>query len=107
MEEQYASGNWMVTPGREEDFKARWIEFLEWTRECADGLAAARLIQDAEAPRHFISFASWESGQALQSWRSLPGFASRLTACRELCDDFRGSNYTLAAEIRGTALTSG
>ena len=28
-----------------------------------------------------------------------PEFAERLSACRALCDEFRGSSYTLAAVV--------
>jgi heme-degrading monooxygenase HmoA len=99
MSEELASGNWCVRQGREEQFVARWAEFLEWTRSAAPGLRSARLIRDREDPRHFISFADWDSADAMASWRSLPGFAEHLGACRELCDDFRGSSYTLAAAV--------
>ena len=99
MSEEFASGNWCVSPGREEEFVARWTEFLEWTRAAAPGLGSARLIRDAEDPRHFISFATWENAEAMQQWRSLPGFADHLSACRALCGDFRGSSYSLAAAV--------
>src|SRR6266508_5283917 len=97
--DHYASGDWVVTAGSEAEFLARWREFLGWTRAAAPGLQWARLIQDADNPRHFISFASWESLEALRSWRSLPEFASKLGACRALCDDFRGGNYLVVATV--------
>jgi len=97
--DHYASGNWVVTAGNEAEFMARWTEFLGWTREAAPGLRWARLIQDAENPRHFISFASWESLEALRSWRSLPEFPSKMGACRALCDDFRGGDYTVVVTV--------
>jgi heme-degrading monooxygenase HmoA len=99
MSDQFASGNWVVRQGGESEFVARWTEFLEWTRACAPGLVSAQLIQDSDDPRHFISFASWESVETMQTWRSLPAFRDRLSACRELCDDFRGSSYTVAAKV--------
>jgi heme-degrading monooxygenase HmoA len=97
----YASGNWIVKHGSQEDFVARWTEFLEWTRERAPGLASAQLIQDSEDPSHFISFAGWESAEAMARWRELPEFATWLAACRALCEDFRGSSYRLAAAAAG------
>jgi heme-degrading monooxygenase HmoA len=99
MSDQFASGNWVVNDGRENEFVLRWTEFLKWTRESARGLRSAHLIQDADNPRHFISFASWESSEAMASWRSLPDFATKLGACRALCEDFRGSSYTVAATV--------
>jgi heme-degrading monooxygenase HmoA len=99
MTNQYASGNWIVNRGSEKEFIARWISFLEWTRASAPGLQSARLIQDADDSRHFISFASWDSAESMKTWRSQPEFARMLGACRELCDDFRGADYSLAAAV--------
>jgi quinol monooxygenase YgiN len=96
---RYASGNWIVGRGREKEFIERWTEFLVWTRASSAGLRSAHLIRDLEDPRHFISFADWESGEAMQSWRSLPDFARMLGTCRALCDDFRGSSYSVAATM--------
>jgi heme-degrading monooxygenase HmoA len=97
--DHYGSGNWVVTDGNEAEFIARWTEFLTWTREAAPGLGWARLIQDGDNPRHFISFASWKSLEALRSWRSLPEFPSKMGACRSLCDDFRGGDYTVVVTV--------
>ena len=99
MSESYASGNWVVNRGREEEFVSRWVEFLEWTRASARGLRAAHLIQESDEPRHFISFASWDSAEAMQAWRSSAEFGKRLSACRALCDEFRGSSYREAASV--------
>ncbi len=97
MENDFASGNWVVRAGCEDEFVARWTEFLQWTRAAAPGLHSVHLIRDLEDSRHFVSVASWDSADAMQRWRSVPEFAERLAACRALCDDFRGSSYTLAA----------
>jgi heme-degrading monooxygenase HmoA len=96
----YASGSWYVTGGSEEDFVSGWTEFLDWTRESAAGFRYARLIRDSGDPRHFISFAGWESAEGMDHWRSLPAFTDHLDRCRALCDDFRGSSYTLVASVR-------
>jgi len=95
----YASGTWIVTKGREEEFVRRWTEFLQWTRSTFDELGTAQLIRDEESPGHFVSFATWKSVETLRDWRSRPEFAERLSACRALCDEFRGSSYTLAAVV--------
>lgn len=99
MADNCASGNWVVSRGREKEFIERWIEFLEWTRAHAHGLQSAQLIQEADEPSHFISFAGWESAEAMKTWRSLPEFSTKLSACRDLCEDFRGSSYTVAATV--------
>ena len=96
-----SSGNWVVKAGSEDEFIARWTDFLKWTRESAKGLGSASLIRASDNPRQFISFAEWDTLESLNAWRSLPDFASKLGPCRALCDDFNGKNYTLAATISG------
>ncbi len=93
----YASGNWVVQPGHDTEFVARWKEFLGWTRETAAGFRWAILIRDQAEASHFISLAGWSSNEELQRWKSLPAFAEKLGACRAHCDAFRGSNYELMA----------
>lgn len=99
MNNPYASGNWVVTPGCETRFVERWTEFLEWTRSSFTELESARLIQDGEDSRHFVSFASWNSADAMKIWRSRPEFDEKFGACRALCDDFRGNSFILAAMV--------
>ena len=56
-----------MSAGREEEFVARWSAFLEWSRVSAPGLRSARLIRDAEDPRHFVSFAAWDGAEAINA----------------------------------------
>ena len=96
-----SSGNWIVRAGSEDQFIARWTDFLEWTRDNAKGLVSASLVRASNNPSHFISFADWDSLESLTAWRSTPEFAAKLGACRALCDGFEGANYTLAVSISG------
>jgi heme-degrading monooxygenase HmoA len=98
--QSWASGDWKVRKGSEEEFIKRWKVFLEWTKASAPGFLGARLIRDGQEPAHFVSFAEWDSDEARQHWRGLPDFASKMGACRALCDEMRGSDYELAAEVR-------
>jgi heme-degrading monooxygenase HmoA len=93
----YASGNWLVNEGSEEEFVSRWREFLEWTRDNAGGFQEATLIRDTADPRHFVSFARWDDDESQSAWRSLPEFPEKLGACRELCADFQGGAFRQAA----------
>ena len=97
--QSFASGNWTVAAGREDEFVARWTEFLQWTQASAPGFGRAALIRDVSDPRHFISFAEWENEESRRMWRTLPEFAARYAACKSLCDDFRGGDFTLAVSI--------
>jgi heme-degrading monooxygenase HmoA len=95
----YASGNWTVREGSEEDFIARWKGFLGWTRESQPGLISANLLRDEQNPRHFVSFAEWEDTGARERWRQSPEFEQKFTACRDLCDEFYGADYQRAAAV--------
>lgn len=95
----WASGNWVVISGKEDEFVARWIEFLEWAREETPGLVSASLIRDEADGRHFVSFAQWEGAEARTGWQTHNAFPQRLGACRALCDEFVGGNYRLAAQV--------
>jgi heme-degrading monooxygenase HmoA len=95
----FASGNWHVKEGREEEFIGRWLEFLRWTRSNAPGLLSASLIRESEEPRHFVSFARWDEAASRDAWRTLEGFPDKLGACRELCDDFEGGNFEQVASV--------
>ena len=99
MAEHYASGNWHVQEGKEDEFITRWTEFLEWTRKDHPALESARLIRDAGDLRHFISFAMWKDPDARAAWKESSGFAQRMGACRQLCDEFYGSDYESAVVI--------
>jgi heme-degrading monooxygenase HmoA len=99
MAEHYASGNWHVKAGNEDDFVARWTEFLRWTREAHPGLADANLIRDRKDGLHFVSFVDWQDPAARDAWKQSAGFMERFTACRELCEDFYGGDYDRVVSV--------
>ena len=96
---EYASGNWMVKAGSEDEFIARWQGWLSQSTKAIEGFGSARLLRDAEDPRHFLSYSNWASGAARDAWKSSPAFAAGLASCRELCDDFRGADYSETASV--------
>jgi heme-degrading monooxygenase HmoA len=96
---QYTSGNWLVKEGSEDDFIKRWTEFTDWTSKNSGGARSFFLIREDSNPRHFLSFGAWNDFAAVQQWRQSPEFAQRLGTCRELCDDFEASDYSLASEV--------
>jgi heme-degrading monooxygenase HmoA len=95
----YASGNWRVKEGSEEEFIARWHAWLTESSKTVDGFGSAHLLQDADDPRHFLSFSNWNDGGARDGWKTGPVFAKGLAGCRELCDDFQGADYSEAASV--------
>jgi len=93
MSDHYASGTWQVTPGCEDQFVQRWIEFLTWSRGSFPALVEAHLLRDLGAPGHFVSYAEWSSPADRETWKQSPEFAERFGACRALCDAMNGSDY--------------
>ncbi len=95
----YASGRWQVADGQADLFVERWRDFLTWTRDEHPELEFARLIRSETDPNRFVSFASWGSAEARNAWKQSPGFAERVSACRALCDDFQGDDFSTAVAI--------
>jgi len=95
----YASGNWLVTEGKEDEFIARWTEFLGWARADVPGLVNARLIRDVEDARHFVSLAWWTDAASRRAWKQHERFAEHMGACRALCEEMAGSDFELAVEV--------
>jgi heme-degrading monooxygenase HmoA len=97
--EHWASGNWTVTEGKEEEFIEAWRDWLRWSSQNIAGFVSATLIRDTDDPRHFVSFSPWQDGASRDAWKASAGFAEKIRAVQALCDDFRGGDYSLAASV--------
>jgi heme-degrading monooxygenase HmoA len=95
--EHYASGNWHVNAGSENEFIARWQTFITESAKTAEGFGSARLLRDGDDRRRFLSFSDWADAASREAWKSSPAFKKGLAACRELCDEFVGWDYSQAA----------
>jgi heme-degrading monooxygenase HmoA len=95
----FSSGNWVVKDGQEDEFIARWTDFVRWSIETMGEGAfdAPILIREDANPRHFISFGGWRDAETVAKWRSHPEFQERLGRARELCDEFVAGDYTAVA----------
>jgi heme-degrading monooxygenase HmoA len=96
---RFTSGDWRTKAGSEDEFISRWTDFVRWAKDSADGSQEFYLIQQADDPRHFVSFGRWSSKEAVDSWRQSDEFGPRLGRCRELCDDFQALDFTLVASV--------
>jgi heme-degrading monooxygenase HmoA len=97
---QFASGDWVVAEGKEDEFLQRWTEFLQWTKTEAPGLIEAHLLRDQQDPRHFLSFSEWSDEGSRNAWRTHADFPPHLEAARSLCDTFSNSDYELVTEVK-------
>jgi heme-degrading monooxygenase HmoA len=87
MEQPYTHTTWHVKQGSEDEFVARWEEWVEWSHR--EGLAApALLLRDAEDPSMFVSFGPWASLSAVQNWRALAGYQERVARLSEVVESF-------------------
>ena len=72
--DQYASGNWHVQAGSEDEFIARWQAFITESAQTTPGFGSARLLRDADDPRHFLSFSDWADATSREAWKASPEF---------------------------------
>lgn len=96
--EHYASGDWFVQAGREEEFVRRWEAFLDWTREAyAEDFEDASLIRDTRDPTHFVSFSRWTDEESVERWMKDEAFGHHFGACRALCARYHGGAFSIAS----------
>ncbi|HEU5315528.1 MAG TPA: antibiotic biosynthesis monooxygenase, partial [Chloroflexota bacterium] len=68
---------------RERDFIQAWLGSVDMDPPI-DGLRVRpRLLRDLSRPGHFLSFAEWESREAIERFRTRPDFARVIGAIRE------------------------
>jgi heme-degrading monooxygenase HmoA len=98
MSEAYSSGTWTAKEGEGEAFVEAWTEFARWL-STMPGAGTARLTRDLSEPRRYLSFAPWESAEAMHAWKSAPEFRERMAAVREHVTEFTPSEFELVAEV--------
>jgi heme-degrading monooxygenase HmoA len=98
MGETYSSGTWTAKEGEAEAFVEAWTEFARWLTTMP-GAGTARLTRDLSEPRRYVSFAPWESAEAMQAWKADPEFRQRIAAVREHVAEFTPSEFELVAEV--------
>ena len=97
----YTSGIWKVKPGRADDFVAAWTELADWTLANVPGARWAKLLCDHDDDHRFVSLGPWENLEAIDEWRSLPGFAERVGRIRELLEGFEPATLEVVVERGG------
>jgi heme-degrading monooxygenase HmoA len=91
--EHFASGNWLVRAGEEEDFIERWRDWIGASTKSVAGFDSATLMRDASDLRHFVSYSIWSDAASRDQWKASPEFAKGFAGCRELCDEFQGGDF--------------
>ncbi len=65
----------------------------------SSGAWTARLTRDMSEPLRYLSFAPWESAEAMHAWKADPEFPERIGLVREHVTEFTPSEMELVAEV--------
>ncbi|MEO8282591.1 MAG: antibiotic biosynthesis monooxygenase family protein [Pseudarthrobacter sp.] len=100
----YTSGRWLVKPGHEEAFARAFAESgVDDVEPAIRGLLERpRLLRDLAQPRSYLSYAVWESREAIDQFRSRPDFPAMIARMKEHLDDMQISTLEL---VLGQGLT--
>jgi len=96
-EGKWASGRWQVKDGMVDEFVERWSAWIAATAEGAPGFRSARLLQSEDDPNRFTSVSDWDDDASLKAWKTSEGFRTGMGSAGELCDDFLGGDFDVAA----------
>ncbi len=94
----YTLGEWTALPGREAELIDAWRDLAEWTEHHVAGSGWAKLLQDREDPRRFISFGPWHDDEAVAAWREQDGFRTRVGKLQELVESFTPHSMDVAGQ---------
>ena len=96
MADLYTHTRWLVKAGDEDEFVARWNEWVDWSHR--QGLAAqALLLRDLDEPRTFVSFGPWENLSAVRNWRALTDYQERVAHLSEVVESFEPRTFEVVA----------
>ena len=98
MSEAYSSGTWKAKDGEEKEFEEAWTEFARWLGTMP-GAGTARLTRELGEPGRYLSFAPWESAEAMHQWKSDPGFRERMGKVQAHVAEFTPSEWELVVEV--------
>jgi heme-degrading monooxygenase HmoA len=101
----YTSGRWSVTPGHEEAFARAFAQsgVHDVDPPIRGLLQRPRLLRDLSQPGSYLSYAVWESREAIDEFRTRPDFPSMIARMKEHLDDMQISTLEL---VLGDGLTA-
>lgn len=98
MSEVFSSGVWKPKVGEEEEFVRAWTEFARWVSD-QPGAGPVRLTRDLEESERYVSFAPWESLEAMQDWKDSPEFRQHMEPVQEHVAEFSPTELELVARL--------
>jgi len=103
---KWASGRWQVKEGKADEFVERWKGWLNWTSRTVPGFRSATLLRSEDDPLRFTSVSDWDDDASVKAWKMTPGFQEQIESVKELCDDFVGGDFDVAASFSTPAMSS-
>jgi heme-degrading monooxygenase HmoA len=95
----YTQGVWQAKPGQADAFVAAWREFAEWSAANAPGAGWVKLLRDLDDDHRFVSVGPWDSLDAIEGWRALPGWGERVARIRDLLESFEPATLEAVVEL--------
>lgn len=102
MSDVYTTGSWVPNAGEEEAFVAAWSEFASWA-STMPGAGTVRLARDLRDPDRFVSFARWESFEAMRGWKDSAEFKPRMGRVQQHVDKFAPTELEVVAVFENGA----
>lgn len=103
-ETKYASGRWLVTEGKADEFVDRWTQWISEATQDAPGFRSAALLRSQGDSLRFTSISEWVDDPSLKAWKASPSFREHLASMKSLCDDFLGGDYDVASSFSAPAV---
>ena len=95
MAARVTTGIWIV-PTNDEAFIAAWSTFATWASR-QPGAGTLRLARDAADTQRYVSYAAWDSAEAVQAWKADPEFKEHLAAVLQHVDEFHSTELEVVA----------
>lgn len=87
MDHVFSAGDWTLKEGHAEgDFLQAWLSSVDMDPPIEGLRVRARSRRSLARPGHFLSFAEWESREAIERFRVRPDFAQVIGAIRKHAD---------------------
>jgi heme-degrading monooxygenase HmoA len=96
MAELITTGVWTVDAAKQDAFIAAWAAFAEWASSMP-GAGTLRLGCDVGDPRRFVSFAPWETADAVRAWKAGPEFRERMAQVLQHVEEFHPAEVDVVA----------
>lgn len=95
MTKYYTSSRWTVKPGHEQAFAEAFAASGDVSPPLRGLVERPRLLRDLGHPGSYLSYAVWESREAIDEFRSRPDFTAVIARLKEHLDDMQISTLEL------------